>query len=133
MVIGASSYTPPVTRATLRRAAIGGAVVVVLALAVLVPLGYGAFALFGCVGIALGVLNMALAVRSVAKFTTTKASKARFSGSVLGRLAVITVIAFGCALLFRPAGIAVFAGLAVFQLLATASSLVPLIKESRKK
>jgi hypothetical protein len=76
---------------------------------------------------------MALAVRSVAKFTTTKASKARFSGSVLGRLAVITVIAFGCALLFRPPGLAVFAGLAVFQLLATASSLVPLIKESRKK
>jgi hypothetical protein len=85
------------------------------------------------VGIALGVLNMALAVRSVAKFAATQPSKMRFSGSVLGRLAVITVIAFGCALLFRPAGIAVFAGLAAFQLLATASSMVPLIKEIRKK
>jgi hypothetical protein len=123
VVIGTPTYTPPVTRATLRRAAIGGAAVVVVALAVLVPMGLYAYALFGCVGIALGVLNIA----------ATKPSKMRFSGSVLGRLAVITVLAFGCALLFRPAGIAVFAGLAVFQLLATASSMVPLIKEIRKK
>jgi hypothetical protein len=133
VVTGSPAYTPPVTRATLRRAAIGGGIVVVVALAVLVPMGLYAYALFGCVGIALGVLNMALAVRSVARFATTQPSKARFSGSVLGRLAVITVLAFGCALLFRPAGIAVFAGLAVFQLLATASSMVPLIKEIRKR
>jgi hypothetical protein len=106
---------------------------VVIALAVLVPLGLYQYALFGCVGIALGVLNMALAVRSVARFAQTKPSKARFSGSVLGRLAIITVLAFGCALLFRPGGLAVFAGLAVFQLLATASSMVPLIKEIRKR
>jgi hypothetical protein len=133
VVIGSPGYTPPVTRATLRRAAIGAGVVVVLALAVLVPLGLAPFALFGCVGVALGVLNMGLAVRSVTRFTATQPSKLRFSGSVLGRLGIITVIAFGCALLFRPAGIAVFAGLAVFQLLATASSMVPLIKEIRKK
>jgi hypothetical protein len=133
VVTGTPAYTPPVTRATLRRAAIGAAIVVVVALAVLVPMGLYAYALFGCVGIALGVLNMALAVRSVARFATTQPSKIRFSGSVLGRLAVITVLAFGCALLFRPAGIAVFAGLAVFQLLATASSMVPLIKEIRKR
>ena len=52
---------------------------------------------------------------------------------MLGRLALITVLAFGCALLFRPAGLGVFAGLAVFQFLAVASSMVPLIKEIRKK
>ena len=69
----------------------------------------------------------------VTRFAETKPSKARFSGTVLARLAFITVIAFGCALLFRPAGIAVFAGLAVFQLLAVASSMVPLIKEIRKR
>jgi hypothetical protein len=133
VVIGTPGYTPPVTRATLRRAAIGAAVVVVLALAVLVPLGLAPFGLFGCVGVALGVLNMAMAVRSVSRFAATQPSKLRFSGSVLGRLGIITVIAFGCAVLFSPAGIAVFAGLAVFQLLAAASSAVPLIKEIRKK
>jgi hypothetical protein len=133
VVTGSPAYTPPVTRATLRRAEIGAAIVAVVALAVLIPLGLPLFALFGCVGLVLGVLNMALAVRSVARFATTSASKAKFSGSVLGRLAVITVLAFGCAVLFKPPGLAVFAGLAAFQLLATASSVVPLIKESRKK
>ena len=43
------------------------------------------------------------------------------------------MLAFGCALLFRPPGLAVFAGLAVFQFIAVASSMVPLIKEIRKK
>jgi hypothetical protein len=91
------------------------------------------FALFGCVGLALGLLNSVMALRAVTRFANTKPSKARFSGSVLARLALITVIAIGCALLFRPAGIAVFAGLAVFQMLAVASSMVPLIKEIRKR
>jgi hypothetical protein len=112
---------------------VAAAVVAVLALAVLVPLGHLPYALFGCLGLALGVLNSLMALRAVSRFATSKPSRARFSVGVLGRLAVITVLAFGCALLFRPAGIAVFAGLAVFQVLAVASSMVPLIKEIRKR
>lgn len=133
MVLSSPAYTPPVTRATVRRSAIAAAVVAVLALAVLVPLGLGLFALFGVIGVALGLLNSVMAVRVVTRFAETKPSKARFSGSVLARLALITGLAFLCAVFFRPAGIAVFAGLAVFQLLAVASSMVPLIKEIRKR
>ncbi|AEA23912.1 hypothetical protein ACFQ34_20660 [Pseudonocardia benzenivorans] len=128
-------YVPPVTRATFRRTAIIGAAVALVAVAVLVPLGYGLFALFGCVGIALGILNSAFAMGSVVRFSHGAAapSKAKFSGGVLVRLAVITVVAFGCAFLVRPQGVAVFVGLAVFQLLATVSSILPLIKEIRQK
>jgi hypothetical protein len=133
VVTDTPAYTPPVTRATVRRSAIAAGVVAVAALAVLIPLGLLPFALFGCLGLALGLLNSVMALRAVIRFANTKPSKARFSGSVLARLALITVIAFGCALLFRPAGIAVFAGLAVFQMLAVASSMVPLIKEIRKR
>lgn len=132
MVI-ATPYTPPVTRATFRRSAIGAVVVGVLALAIMVPAGYGPYALFGCVGLMLGVLNSALVLQSVVRFANNRPSKVRFSGSVLGRLAVITALAFGCALLFRPAGIAVFGGLAVFQFLAVVSSMLPLIKEIRQR
>lgn len=132
MVTG-TPYTPPVTRATFRRSAIAAAVIAAVALAVLVPMGLGMFAVFGAVGLGLGVLNSWLVVRSVANFTTTRPSKARFSGSVLGRLALITILAFACALLFRPGGLAVFAGLAVFQFTAVASSMLPLIKEIRQK
>jgi hypothetical protein len=133
VVIGASPYTPPVTRATFRRSMQMSAVVAVVAVAVLIATGLGMFGLFLCVGIALGALNSWLVMRSVANFANTRPSKAKFSGSVLGRLAVITVLAFACALLFRPAGIAVFGGLAVFQFLAIVSSMLPLIKEIRKR
>ncbi len=126
-------YTPPITRTTLRRSAIAALVVGGLAVAVLIPMGYLGYALFGCLGLGLGLLNSALVVRSVERFSETKPSKARFSGSVLIRLAAITVLAFGLVLLFRPEGVGVFGGLAVFQLIAIASSMLPLIKEIRQK
>ena len=134
MVTGMPSpYTPPVTRATYRRSLIMAGVAAVVALALLVPTGYGAYAAFGCIGLALGALNSGLVVQSVVRFATNRPSKSRFTGSVLGRLALISALAFACALLFRPAGIAVFVGLAVFQVLAIASSMLPLIKEIRQR
>ena len=108
-------------------------VVTAVAVVVLVLVGYPSFGLFLVVGVALGTLNMWLAVRSVARFATSRPSKARFSGSVLGRLAVITVVALVMAWLVRPAGIAIFGGLALFQFLAIVSSMLPLIKEIRQK
>lgn len=132
MVTG-TPYTPPVTRATFRRSARAAAVAGLLGVAVLVPMGLGAYALFGCVGLALGVLNSGLVMQSVLRYANARPSKVRFSGSVLARLAVVTVLAFGCALLFRPAGLAVFGGLALFQFLAIASSMLPLIKEIRQR
>jgi hypothetical protein len=134
VVLTVPGYTPPVTRATFRRSAIAAAVVGAVALAVLAPLGYVAYAVFGCVGLALGVLNSYLTMRAVVRFAETKPSRARFSASVLGRLGVITLAAFACVLLFpQTASIAVFGGLIVFQFLGIASSLLPLIKEIRQK
>lgn len=132
MVTG-TPYTPPVTRITLRRSAIAALVLGLLGVAVLVPLGAGGYALFGCLGLALGLLNSALVVHSVERFSDARPSKMRFTGSVLVRLAGITVLAFGLVLLFRPAGVAVFGGLALFQLLAIVTSMLPLIKEVRQR
>lgn len=126
-------YTPPVTRATFRRSAIFAGVAAVVAIAVLIPMGYAMYALFGCIGLALGVFNNALVVQAIANFAATSPTKARFAGSVLFRLGIITIVALGCAFLFRPWGIAVVAGLAVFQFLAVASSMLPLIKEIRQR
>lgn len=126
-------YTPPVTRKTVRRSAIAAAVVAVVALVLLIPAGYPGWALFGILGLALGLGNSVLAVVSVTNFANTQPSRARFMGSVLTRLAIITVVAFACALLFRPSGFGVFGGLAVFQFLVVVSSMLPLIKEIRQK
>ena len=133
MTTSAPSYTPPVTLATFRLAALMAGVVSAVAVVVLVLVGYPLFGLFLVVGVALGMLNMRLAVRSVARFATSRPSRARFSGSVLGRLAVITVVALVLAWLVRPAGIAIFGGLALFQVLAIVSSMLPLIKEIRQR
>ena len=133
MTTSVPSYTPTVTLATFRRAAIMSGVVTAVAVVVLVLLGYPLWGLFLVVGVGLGTLNMWLAVRSVARFATARPSKARFSGSVLGRLGVITVVSLVVAWLVRPAGIAVFGGLALFQFLAIVSSMLPLIKEIRQK
>lgn len=132
-MITGTPYTPPVNRATFRRSLVMAAVAGAVGVAVLVVLGYWAAALFGLVGLALGALNSLLVLQSVVKFAVNKPSKAQFSRSVLSRLALITVLAFGCAVLFRPDGIAVFGGLALFQFFAIVSSMVPLVKEIRQK
>ena len=133
MVTGAS-YTPPITWATFRRTARVGIVAIVVVLALAIPFGYPTFGVFGAVGMALGILNSYLTIKSVARMTTEESfTKARFSATMLVRLTGISIIAVVCALLFRPYGVAVFGGLAVFQILAAFSSALPLIKETRKR
>jgi hypothetical protein len=133
VVVMETPYTPPVTRATVRRSAIIAAVVAVIAFAICIPMGYGLYALFGVSGLALGLLNSYMVMVAVTNFAATKPSRGRFTGSVLGRLALITILAFAIALIFRPAGVAVFAGIAIYQFVAVMSSMVPLIKEIKKR
>lgn len=125
-------YIPPNVRTTFRRSAIAAVVIGGLALAVLVPLGYPLFAIFGCVGLALGLLNAWLVQRSAARFADAGgAGKGALAMAALGRLGVCTVIALGCAVLVRPEGLGVFAGLAVFQLAMVVVAALPVIKELR--
>lgn len=132
-MITGTPYTPPVTRATFRRSLVLAGVAGAICVVVLVVLGYWAAALCGLFGLALGALNSYLVLQSVIKFAVTKPSKAQFSRAVLSRLAVVTVLALACAWFLRPAGMAVFGGLALFQFLAIVSSMVPLVKEIRQK
>jgi hypothetical protein len=124
---------PPVNRRTLRRTALLAAAAAVVGVAVLLVTGHPIMAVFGCAGLALGLLNAWLVQRSVARFSDGQPHrKARFTAAMLGRLAVITAVALVCAILFRPDGLAVFAGLAIFQLLTIISASVPLVREIRQ-
>lgn len=119
--------------ANLRRLSVVAACLGAAAVAVLAPLGYLWLALFGCVGLGLGLLNMALVRRSAARYAAaSEPDKRRFAGSVLGRLALITALAMALAVLLRPAGLGVFAGLAAFQLLMIGSAALPMIKSLRQ-
>jgi hypothetical protein len=124
---------PPVNRRTLRRTLVWAGVAGVLGTAVLVLVGHPLAAPLGWVGLVLGAVNARMAQVSVARYSDHgEFSKGRFAISVLGRLGVITVIALGCAVFFQPAGLAVFAGLAIFQLLTIVSAMLPLVKEIRQ-
>lgn len=135
MILGgtAASPVPMVNRKTLRRTLLWSAVAGVIGLGVAIALGQPVAGLLGLLGLALGAANARAAQVSVARYSDRgEFSKGKFAISVLGRLGVITVIALGCAVLLRPTGLAVFAGLAVFQLLTIVSAMLPLVKEIRQ-
>lgn len=132
MTTATPPYLPPNVRTTFRRSAIAAAVIGLVTLAVLLPLGYGLFALFACIGLALGLGNARMVGAAAARFADAGgAGKGRLAISALGRLGLCTVLALGCAVLVRPDGLGVFAGLAVFQLAMIVVAALPVIKELR--
>jgi hypothetical protein len=126
--------SPAMTAVSMRRLAVIAAVLGVAMIAVLIPFGLLGVALFGCVGIGLGLLNTALIRRTAERYAASDDphKKRRSAGNVLGRLAIITLLALGFAMLLRPDGLGVFLGLAVFQLVMIFVVTVPLIKELRR-
>lgn len=127
-----TSYIPPNARAIFRSSVIGASITAVLALVIFIPLGYLVGALFAVVGLALGVANSALVQRSAARYADQGGGgKGKLAVAALSRLAATTLVALGCALIFRPDGLGVLAGLAAFQLIAVAAAARPMIKELR--
>ena len=118
----------------LKRLAMVAACLAVATVALLAPFGHLVIALFGCLGLGLGLVNMALIHRSAARFALSADPNRKRKGTVnvLGRLAVVTGLAVTIALLVRPDGFAVFGGLVVFQFLMVVTTLIPLFKEMRR-
>lgn len=123
--------TAPWKRALLLGIGLGGAAVLATTL-----LGRPLMGLFGCLGLALGMLNFYLLRRSVLRMAgnaaTTTVTKKQVTFSSLSRLMAITILAIACAVLVRPDGIAIFVGLAACQLVMGARAVVPAVKELRK-
>ena len=119
--------------ANLRRSVIVAAVFGALAILVLAMLGHPWAGVFVCIGMALGAVNNALLQRSVVRFTRSpQMGRSQFSGRVLVRLGLITLLAFAVALLVRPDGFGVFAGLAGFQVLMLLGASVPVFRSLRQ-
>ena len=127
----AAPTVPEVAKGNLRRSIILASCLGVAAVIVTALFGHVLIGVFVCVGLGLGALNTHLVQRSVVRYAASEApnKKARFARSVLGRLALITVLALGAALLVRPDGVGVFAGLAFFQLLMLGGSSVTVYKQ----
>ncbi|HWC83292.1 MAG TPA: ATP synthase subunit I [Pseudonocardiaceae bacterium] len=127
---------PAFVKANFRRTIILGVAIGAIALVALTLTGHVLLGLFGCLGILLGAINALLVQRSVVRYgTTDQASNTKklLTGSIAGRLALTTVIAVVLAFVFAPSGIAVFAGLAVFQVLTLGSTALPMMREARQR
>lgn len=127
-------YTPVNAAANLRRSAVLGVVLGVVAIVIAAIQGHPWMGVFGLLGIVLGALNNWMLQRSVIAYATVEGmTKSRFRNGMLVRLAGITVLAIAIGLLVRPDGLGVFAGLAVFQVLMLVGSAVPVFRSMRPK
>jgi dipeptide/tripeptide permease len=103
-----------------------------VAIAVAGSLGHVMVGVFFGVGMLVGLLNALGVRRSVAVITAdAHPLKVRMALNSAGRLAVISVIGLIIAFVFRPEGLGVVFGLALFQVLLVLSTALPVWKKLR--
>lgn len=95
-------------------------------------LGHPLFGVFFGVGMGLGLCNALLVRRSVTSITAeAHPLKKQMAVNSSVRVLVITVIALVIAYIFRPVGLGVVFGLALFQVLLVLSTALPVWKKMR--
>jgi hypothetical protein len=120
----------PDVAAVARRTMLSALIVGVLGLVVLLLFSQTWAALGLCVGIALGIGNFRLIVRSVVKVgRRAEGSKRRpLAMNTLGRLMAMTVVALVLAWVKPPLGLGIIGGLAIFQFLLLANVTRSMLK-----
>jgi hypothetical protein len=112
-------------------------VAVLLSVAVLwisIPVGRGQVGVFFSIGVWLSLLNHVLTEIGLYRALEDGGdiSRKQFAMGSLGRLAVVTLIAFAIVLTFWPFGAAVLLGLALMHLVMLVFTGLPLLNEMRK-
>jgi hypothetical protein len=116
---------------------------VILVAAVLVVADYwiliqlGEWTLAGCIagGIGLGLVNHLATEFWLLRLLVSgeRPTKKNLAMSTITRLAVLSVVAIGCAVAFWPSGIGLLLGLALFRLIALVMTTIPLLKELKSQ
>jgi dipeptide/tripeptide permease len=95
-------------------------------------LGHAMLGVFFGIGLLMGLLNAVLVRRSVAVITAdAHPLKKQMALNSAGRLLVISVIGLIIAFVFRPEGLGVVFGLALFQVLLVLSTALPVWQKLR--
>lgn len=103
-----------------------------LAVALSAWAGYVMFGVFFGIGLLLGLINALLVQRSVASITAgDHPLKKKMALNSATRLLVITAIGLAIAFGFRPLGVGVVFGLALFQVVLVLSTALPVWKKIR--
>jgi hypothetical protein len=104
-----------------------------VAIAAAASLGHVWFGAFFGIGLGLGLFNAVLVQRSVESITAeAHPLKRKMALNSATRLLVVTVIGLTIAFVFRPTGLGVVFGLALFQVLLVLTTAVPVMKALRK-
>jgi hypothetical protein len=126
---------PPIVdaAANLRRSIVVAAFLGLASVVVLGLFGHPFMGMFACIGLSLGALNNKMLQRSMLNYAVTPTmSKGHFARRALVRLSIVTALALGVGLIFRPDGLGLFAGLAVFQVLMLTGASVPVFRSLRQ-
>lgn len=103
-----------------------------LAIALSAWAGYVMFGVFFGVGLGLGLINALLVQRSVASITAdAHPLKKKMALNSATRLLIITAVGLTIAFVFRPLGLGVVFGLALFQVVLVLSTALPVWKKIR--
>ena len=95
-------------------------------------LGYPMFGVFFGIGLALGLLNALLVRRAVESITAQDHPlKKKMALNSASRLLVISVIGLAIAYSFRPDGLGVLFGLALFEVVLVLTTTLPVVKKLR--
>jgi hypothetical protein len=109
---------PPIVDAAtnLRRSVVVAACLGMASVVVLALFGHPFMGMFACIGLSLGALNNKMLQQSMLNYAVTPTmTKGHFARRALVRLSIVNAIALVVGLIFRPDGLGLFAGLAVFQ------------------
>jgi len=107
-------------------------VLTLVAVAAAAALGHPMVGVFFGVGLLLGLLNALGVQRAVAAITAdAHPLKKKMAINSASRLMIITVVGLAVAFVFRPDGLGVLFGLALFQVLLVASTALPVWKKLR--
>ncbi len=95
-------------------------------------LGHVMVGVFFGIGLALGLLNAVLVRRSVTNITSQpNPLKSKMALNSAARLMILTIVGLAIAFIFRPAGLGVVFGMALFQLLLVFTTALPVAKKLR--
>ena len=117
-----------------RKVILAAVVLTVACFWVMGPLGEWATAALTGTGIVLALLNHLFSELWLGKLIASGAepTKGSIAASAFTRLAVLSAVAVGVAVLFWPNGVGLLLGLAIFRLIALVMTGVPLLKELKK-
>lgn len=121
----------PEIQRLLRRTVFSAIGVGVVAVAVAGVLGYLAFGIGVCVGLALGVVNVRLITQQTAKASERQLARPlrALASLTLFRLGLTTVVIVVLALLVRQLGFGTVGGVAVFYLVFLVNLIVPILRK----